>query len=37
VSLAINGTFFGYFIFSLFFFPAVLIVVYLVSDRTAAA
>ncbi len=30
-------SFFGYFIFSLFFFPAALIVAYLVSDRTAAA
>jgi hypothetical protein len=29
--------FFGYFIFSLIFFPAALIVAYLVSDRTAMA
>ena len=27
-------SFFGYFIFSLFFFPAALIVAYLVQDRT---
>jgi hypothetical protein len=30
-------SFFGYFIFSLIFFPAALIVAYLVSDRTAGA
>ena len=30
-------SFFGYFVFSLFFFPAALIVAYLVSDRTAGA
>ena len=30
-------SFFGYFIFSLFFFPAALIVAYLVSDRSARA
>jgi hypothetical protein len=30
-------SFFGYFIFSLIFFPAALIVAYLVSDRTAMA
>jgi hypothetical protein len=29
-------SFFGYFIFSLFFFPAALIVAYLVEDRSAA-
>ena len=27
----------GYFIFSLFFFPAALVVAYVVSDKTAAA
>ncbi len=30
-------SFLGYFIFSLFFFPAALIVAYLVSDRRAAS
>ena len=30
-------SFFGYFIFSLFFFPAALIVAYLVEDRSTAA
>ena len=30
-------SFIGYFIFSLVFFPAALIVAYMVSDRTAAA
>lgn len=30
-------SFFGYFIFSLIFFPAALIVAYVVSDRTAMA
>ena len=30
-------SFIGYFIFSLVFFPAALIVAYLVADRTAAA
>ena len=30
-------SFLGYFIFSLFFFPAALIVAYLVSDRTSRA
>ena len=30
-------SFFGYFIFSLLFFPAALIVAYMVSDRTTAA
>ena len=30
-------SFFGYFIFSLLFFPAALIVAYMVSDRTAMA
>jgi len=30
-------SFFGYFIFSLFFFPAALIVSYMVKDRSAAA
>jgi hypothetical protein len=30
-------SFFGYFVFSLIFFPAALIVAYMVSDRTAAA
>jgi hypothetical protein len=30
-------SFFGYFIFSLVFFPAALIVAYMVSDRTTAA
>lgn len=30
-------SFFGYFLFSLIFFPAALIVAYLVSDRTATA
>ena len=30
-------SFFGYFLFSLVFFPAALIVAYLVSDRTTAA
>ena len=30
-------SFFGYFLFSLVFFPAALIVAYLVQDRTAAA
>ena len=30
-------SFLGYFIFSLFFFPAALIVAYVVSDKTAAA
>ncbi len=30
-------SFFGFFIFSLIFFPAALIVAYLVSDRTAMA
>jgi hypothetical protein len=30
-------SFFGYFIFSLFFFPAALIVAYVVSDKTASA
>ena len=30
-------SFFGYFVFSLFFFPAALIVAYLVSDRSARA
>jgi hypothetical protein len=30
-------SFFGYFVFSLIFFPAALIVAYLVSDRTALA
>ncbi len=30
-------SFFGYFIFSLFFFPAALIVAYMVGDRTRAA
>ena len=29
-------SFIGYFIFSLFFFPAALIVAYIVSDRTTA-
>ena len=29
-------SFFGYFIFSLFFFPAALIVAYMVQDRTAS-
>ena len=29
-------SFFGYFLFSLIFFPAALIVAYMVSDRTAA-
>jgi hypothetical protein len=30
-------SFFGYFVFSLVFFPAALIVAYMVSDRTTAA
>ena len=30
-------SFFGYFIFSLFFFPAALITAYMVHDRTALA
>ena len=30
-------SFFGYFIFSLIFFPAALIVAYVVSDKSAAA
>jgi hypothetical protein len=30
-------SFFGYFLFSIVFFPAALIVAYLVSDRTTAA
>ena len=30
-------SFFGYFLFSLLFFPAALIVAYMVSDRTTAA
>ena len=30
-------SFFGYFIFSLFFFPAALIVAYMVQDRTASS
>lgn len=30
-------SFFGYFLFSIVFFPAALIVAYLVSDRTRAA
>ena len=30
-------SFFGYFLFSIVFFPAALIVAYLVSDRTSAA
>ena len=30
-------SFFGYFLFSLVFFPAALIVAYMVSDRTAMA
>ena len=30
-------SFIGYFIFSLFFFPAALIVAYMVGDRTAGA
>jgi hypothetical protein len=30
-------SFFGYFVFSLFFFPAALIVAYLVEDRTRSA
>ena len=30
-------SFFGYFIFSLIFFPAALIVAYMVSDKSAAA
>ena len=30
-------SFFGYFLFSLVFFPAALLVAYMVSDRTAAA
>lgn len=30
-------SFFGYFVFSLIFFPAALIVAYMVSDRTAGA
>jgi hypothetical protein len=30
-------SFFGYFLFSLVFFPAALIVAYMVSDRTAPA
>ena len=30
-------SFFGYFVFSLFFFPAALITAYLVQDRAAAA
>ena len=30
-------SFFGFFIFSLFFFPAALIVAYVVDDRSAAA
>jgi hypothetical protein len=30
-------SFFGYFLFSLIFFPAALIAAYLVSDRTALA
>ena len=30
-------SFFGFFVFSLFFFPAALIVAYLVSDRTAVS
>jgi hypothetical protein len=30
-------SFFGYFLFSLIFFPAALIVAYMVSDRTAIA
>ena len=30
-------SFFGYFVFSLIFFPAALLVAYLVSDRTAYA
>jgi len=30
-------SFFGYFIFSLFFFPAALITAYVVKDRSAAA
>ena len=30
-------SFFGYFIFSLIFFPAALLVAYMVSDRTTAA
>ena len=30
-------SFFGFFVFSLFFFPAALIVAYLVGDRTVAA
>ena len=30
-------SFFGYFLFSLIFFPAALIVAYLVSDKSAAA
>ncbi|MFZ0323203.1 MAG: hypothetical protein WAN48_03605 [Actinomycetes bacterium] len=29
-------SFFGYFIFSLFFFPAAIIVAYMVADRTTA-
>lgn len=30
-------SFFGYFVFSLFFFPAALIVAYLVEDRSSVA
>jgi hypothetical protein len=30
-------SFFGFFVFSLFFFPAALIVAYMVKDRTAVA
>jgi cadmium resistance protein CadD (predicted permease) len=30
-------SFFGYFLFSLIFFPAALLVAYMVSDRTASA
>jgi hypothetical protein len=30
-------SFFGYFVFSLIFFPAALLVAYMVSDRTASA
>jgi len=33
--LASNG-FFGYFVFSLIFFPLALLVAYMVSDRTAS-
>lgn len=37
VAASKGHSFFGYFIFSLFFFPAALIVAYMVSDRRIAA